>query len=99
METRICSRCCKEKPIEDFHKNSCSKGGRLAYCKKCKIRKKKTCKTCGKTKELKCFHKNPDMLDGRVNQCKSCKRDQDKARYERLKSLPDNNILLQGWTR
>jgi hypothetical protein len=36
METKVCSKCKKEKPIGEFGKNSKSKDGLLGYCKSCR---------------------------------------------------------------
>ena len=42
METKVCKRCGKEKPLEEFHKNSASKDGRALYCRECANMKWKT---------------------------------------------------------
>ena len=36
METKICSKCGIEQPIEEFVKNPMSKGGRICSCRICK---------------------------------------------------------------
>lgn len=36
METKICSKCKKEKPISEFGKNKAKKDGLQAECKECK---------------------------------------------------------------
>jgi hypothetical protein len=35
METKICKKCSKEKPLEDFFKNRITSDGRQVYCKTC----------------------------------------------------------------
>lgn len=39
METKVCSICGQELPLEDFVKNNRSKDGRGAHCKKCHNKK------------------------------------------------------------
>lgn len=36
METKICSKCKKEKPVSEFGKNKAKKDGLQAECKECK---------------------------------------------------------------
>lgn len=35
METRVCSKCGKRKPVNEFYKNSTKKGGYQTQCKQC----------------------------------------------------------------
>jgi hypothetical protein len=32
---KLCPKCIKEKPLEDFHKDAWSKDGLRVYCKEC----------------------------------------------------------------
>lgn len=38
---KVCAKCKKAKPLEDFYKNPHYAGGRTAYCKKCLREKQK----------------------------------------------------------
>jgi len=51
MPTQICTKCGKEKPLNEFYKNGNAKNGYHASCKKCQYEQKK-----GNTKGSK-FHK------------------------------------------
>ncbi len=37
METKICSKCREEKPLEEFYKNENRSTGYATYCKKCSL--------------------------------------------------------------
>lgn len=42
MKTKLCAVCRQWKPLEDFHKNRCSKDGRQSRCKACNTRRDQT---------------------------------------------------------
>jgi len=77
MQTKICAKCGKELPIDEFSKNSSMKDGHLNTCKKCRGAFKNTpdeitCPVCGKTKPYWEFSVAPKSKTGRVWACKEC---------------------------
>lgn len=67
METKICKKCGKELPLDNFYRASGNKDGHEGVCKKCrkesKMRHKRICPQCGK-----------EFISDRKNQ-KHCSRE------------------------
>lgn len=77
METKICKKCGKELPIDEFEKAKQSKDGHLSTCKKCRGAFKGmpdfiTCPICKKTKEYYYFSVAPRSKTSRLWCCKEC---------------------------
>lgn len=83
METKRCSKCRKEKPLEDFHKDRSKKIGVKSNCKMCdpKYSHKpkidlpldhKLCTKCKKIKHNEDFMKDSSKKDGLYSSCKLC---------------------------
>lgn len=77
MEYKVCRKCGKELPIDEFEKASSSKDGHLSTCKKCRGAFKDTpdtikCPVCGKEKPYWEFYTAPRSKTGRMWACKDC---------------------------
>ena len=77
IKTKICQKCGKELPIEEFSKNPSCKDGHLSTCKRCRgafqnTPEEITCPVCGKTKPYWEFSVAPRSKTGRVWACKEC---------------------------
>ena len=77
METKICSKCGKELPLDEFSKSSSTKDGYLCTCKKCRGAFQNTpeeirCPVCGEIKPYWKFGIAPRSKTGRVWACKEC---------------------------
>jgi hypothetical protein len=83
MQTKVCSKCGKEKPLSEFHKDKQGKFGVRNHCKFCRISPKaqqrllvpkgfKICSSCHKEKLLSEFHKDVTRNDGLRSNCKKC---------------------------
>jgi hypothetical protein len=79
METKRCSRCGYDKPLEMFRRNHLTVDGYTSYCKVCINMEveapagHKCCKKCGDIKPLREFHKQSANPDGYRNICKLCR--------------------------
>jgi hypothetical protein len=100
MKTKVCRKCGKEKPVEDFYKQNTCKGGRRGRCKSCEKESKlqrwkenkpetypthQVCSTCGKLKPIDRF----DFRKAKYRydiQCRKCKYQTSKKRNNRLKA-------------
>lgn len=78
-KTKICSKCKKEKPLSEFHKDPRGKDGYRSTCKECRSYKErddiktKICSKCKKEKPLSEFHKDRYSKDGHNAKCKECR--------------------------
>ena len=63
METKVCTICGQEKPLEDFVKNKRAKNGRANHCKECHNKKY----PCGYKKKV---IDAPKVDEDIVNECK-----------------------------
>ena len=77
METKICKKCGKELPLEEFSKSNTTKDGHLATCKKCRGAFKNTpdkiyCPVCGKEKDYWFFKTASSSPTGRQWACSEC---------------------------
>ena len=94
MDTKICSKCGKEKEIEKFVKDKNKKDGYRSYCKECEnLKRRKTpikpkakegfkiCAKCNKELLLECFNKRNGKY---FSYCKKCEREYDKNRYKHI---------------
>jgi hypothetical protein len=87
MDTKICTKCHKEKPLTDFYKDIRGKFNVVSVCKDChkspRTKEKeakrilvsegfKICNKCKETKPLLEFHINKKTKDGRGYSCKKC---------------------------
>jgi hypothetical protein len=86
-KTKLCTKCKKEKTIEEFYKSVANKDGLQYYCKECQnaytrkwffeknylISEEPTqvCKTCGKELPLDKFPLKPNRV-GYQSKCKEC---------------------------
>lgn len=84
--TKICTKCKREKTLDNFYKNKSCRYGVMARCKECtkqaakelKFRKKivvteKICGHCKIKKPISEFHKLASRIDGHHPNCKECK--------------------------
>jgi len=101
MDTKICTKCGKEKSLPEFYKSVYGKGGVESMCKECRqswnrnyhskanylpqIEGNKRCAKCGKMVPVNDFSFNRRNKDGRGSYCKSCAHD--SARKSALKLL------------
>lgn len=82
-----CTKCGKEKPLDNFHKDKASKDGHRGQCKECrnsgkprkppKILDTKTCQKCGEifapTSNRQTWCKTCSPIERRKNRMQSCK--------------------------
>jgi hypothetical protein len=83
METKICKKCGKELPIDEFAKAKQQKDGHLATCKKCRGAFQNTpdyitCPVCGEVKPYYEFAVAPKSSTGRMWACKTCMENKPK---------------------
>jgi hypothetical protein len=96
MDTKICSRCKVEKPINDFPLHKSLKSGRNSWCKACKniassnlnypmeTTGHKICNRCKQDLDITEFHKDRREKDGRRSYCKHCNRAYKKNTFEAM---------------
>lgn len=77
METKICKKCGKELPLEEFSKSNTTKDGHLSTCKKCRGAFKNTpdkiyCPVCNKEKDYWLFRTASSSSTGRQWACIEC---------------------------
>lgn len=78
MQTKICKKCGKELPIDEFSKNSSTKDGYLSTCKMCRGTLNSNtpefihCPVCDKTKPYWEFRIASHSCTGRMWACKEC---------------------------
>lgn len=95
MKYKLCKKCNKTKPVEEFSKQSASADKLFPWCKACKIQynqelkllpKKiailKKCKKCGVIKDKDEFYKSPLTTDGLRSYCKQCDNKINNSWYE-----------------
>lgn len=98
VKTLVCTKCLKEKQLEQFVKSKLVKCGHTSTCLEChrKIRNQrdkaktfppveyKKCPTCGKILSKKSFYLSPRMSSGLSTECQECtKLRQQKNRINR----------------
>jgi hypothetical protein len=83
--TKVCVRCHRELPIDDFYKDQGESDGRRYECKGCtrlaegkrheasKVQTK-ICNACGEDKPLDDFERQTGCKDGRRGTCKLCRK-------------------------
>lgn len=93
MNTKVCAKCGKEKPIDQFHKRKSSKDGHRSYCKDCEnnveqtvIKTSKVCSKCKQEKTIDQFFTSKQSKDGHRSDCKDCKKISDNKSYITHKS-------------
>ena len=64
METKICSKCKIEQPLENYHKNGFNKNGEQKY--------RGYCKTCANALEIQRYYKKKEYIDNQRTQCVKC---------------------------
>lgn len=83
--TKICSRCKKEKDLEEFYVRNSSKDGRRCYCKSCGIKDSK--KYCQKMSEKN--SKNTTSTGIVHKKCSSCKQKKHINKFGKCKRNKD----------
>lgn len=86
MQSKVCTKCGVEKPLEYFHKLKLSKDGHRSICKECRSTNPqkgvsdgyKRCHSCKEIKLTDEFFKHSGHNDGLSSQCKNCKSEIDK---------------------
>ena len=88
-----CTKCCLEKPIEEFSKAKGRKDGYREVCKLCRNLHdssknyepsnilEKSCRKCKLDKSINNFHFNRRNLDGYEKDCKECRQIKTKEQY------------------
>jgi hypothetical protein len=91
---KICLKCKKNKPFEDFHRDNSKDDGLQIYCKDCRqspsatyrknlrLNKLKKCDHCKKIKPFDDFGFSSQCSDGHRSTCKECRKLQDKKHRE-----------------
>ena len=64
METKICSKCHRELPLDCFHKNGFNSKGEQKY--------RGYCKDCANTLEKTRYHNKKDFIDSQKQKCFKC---------------------------
>lgn len=95
-ESKICSKCSIDKPLELFGKDSRVKSGYESRCKQCikeyhqamknipKIEVfSKICTKCNVNRSAEEYHKRSSSSDGLHNSCKYCRKDYDLSRADK----------------
>jgi hypothetical protein len=98
-ETKVCSKCGKEKKASEFYKRKSSRDGLNQSCKNCSYierikrieakglkeisKDNKVCSKCGKKRPVSDFHKSKLCLDGHRNICKYCLSEYHKEDYKK----------------
>src|SRR5687767_4931240 len=87
MDTKRCSRCGEQLPLNMFYRNNSKNGRYESQCKKCFAEKKghsytpkeewpegfRACTKCKQIKALEEFYKDPKGRFGRMSVCSSCR--------------------------
>ena len=102
-----CTKCQKDKPRDEFYKNSRSVDGLFASCKQCvqqyNIQRRlsrpegKQCCQCGQVKPRSEFRRKRDSDDGTGHNCKACSRIQSAARHIADKEGQYAEFALSTW--
>lgn len=98
-QTKTCSKCSEEKPLEEFHRNKSKLLGRESQCKDCKNPNRvvrpvapevaegfKYCYTCENVKSVCSFSKDNSKKDGLQVKCKDCDAQYRKDNKSSIKS-------------
>lgn len=64
METKICSKCGIEKPINEYHKNGFDRNGNQKYRGYCKI--------CANKRESQRYWEKKEYIDAQRTECAKC---------------------------
>lgn len=64
METKICSKCKKEKPISEYHKNGFNSRGEQKY--------RGYCKECANKRETERYWEKRNFIDSQRTVCAKC---------------------------
>lgn len=104
LQSKVCTKCGRRKPLKDFSPNKWHKDGRQSQCKKCHGRHYlpkqkeilpegfKRCMVCKKVKSLKEFGFDKQNKDRRQGQCKECrKKRRQQRRQENSKKVAEQH--------
>ena len=67
MDTKICSKCHRELPLENFHKNGFDKNGNQKY--------RGYCKDCANKIERERYQKKKKFIESQKHKCAKCGED------------------------
>ncbi|MGB1951962.1 MAG: hypothetical protein ACPHQ9_14405 [Marinobacter sp.] len=80
---KICTKCCENKPLEDFHNKKSSRDGKYSHCKQCKS-----------SEDKKHYQKNSEKIKESSRRWREKNKDQDnQRRRERYESNIDQEKL------
>lgn len=90
MNTKVCTQCSVEKPLDAFYKDGRAKSGFRSECRHCANERSanpktrvptplsKVCRTCGQEKPAEEFHRAAHKPDGLSIDCGACKYEPSK---------------------
>lgn len=95
-ETKNCTRCGMDKPLDAFHRSKKTKSGRVANCIECRkaeyrarpliepaMTGEQRCWECGEVKHVTAFPRHKREANGRHGLCKMCHSTRERERRER----------------